>query len=414
MSRIDIETKDVETKSTQQRLNEDEINALLDQRNRDELIKLAVTGQGLVNSKIRQRAWPIILGIEMDASENEQENRSTRNGTGKCKDEDQVRLDVDRSFVYYPVQASTELREQLKEVICTVLHRNPLLSYYQGYHDVAQVVLLVMQDTGAAVKVLEYISLHYLRDFMLPSLDPTLAHLAFLEALTTVLDPVVGEILHNVQPYYGLSATITLFAHNVRSFPTICRLFDYVLAGSAASTLYTVSAFVAYERRRVKEAAADADSVHSTLCNLGENYNGSDDNLRDELLMPARRLELECPLSSIKVHWDRLSSYSVLKTPPLMGGIVGLASARILLSQQCAQVITERERSQSRALSRKHASATQIVGRNHLLIPRTLLGLSVCCGVLGVVATAYRHDICSVWGQVIGYLVSSTRRDYGF
>jgi hypothetical protein len=64
----------------------------------DALISLAISDDGFLHDDLRKTAWPILLG-----SSNETE---TDSGEWKIlpvhKDEEQVALDVNRSFVYYP------------------------------------------------------------------------------------------------------------------------------------------------------------------------------------------------------------------------------------------------------------------------------------------------------------------------
>lgn len=54
------------------------------------------------------------------------------------------------------------LQEQLIDIILEVLKRNPQLHYYQGYHDVAVSLLLVVGEK-MAVAMLETLSNYHLR-----------------------------------------------------------------------------------------------------------------------------------------------------------------------------------------------------------------------------------------------------------
>lgn len=54
------------------------------------------------------------------------------------------------------------LQEQLVDIILEVLKRNPQLHYYQGYHDVAVSLLLVVGEK-MAVAMLETLSNYHLR-----------------------------------------------------------------------------------------------------------------------------------------------------------------------------------------------------------------------------------------------------------
>lgn len=56
------------------------------------------------------------------------------------------------------------LQEQLTDIILEVLKCNPQLHYYQGYHDVAVTLLLVVGER-MALAMLDTLSNHHLRFF---------------------------------------------------------------------------------------------------------------------------------------------------------------------------------------------------------------------------------------------------------
>ena len=138
------------------------------------------------------------------------------------RDEHQVQLDVNRSFIYYPRgtprpatiaphpccpppppwpplrhrpdppdQSPKQLdrrKAELSDLITEVLRRHPALCYFQGYHDICQVLLLVLGKDAAAPAVAR-LSLLRIRDFMLPSLAPALAQLRLLPAILAPSTP---------------------------------------------------------------------------------------------------------------------------------------------------------------------------------------------------------------------------------
>lgn len=209
---------------------------------------------------------PILLGVH---SGNKQvaANRNWHD-LSRHRDEDQVRLDVNRSFVYYPESKKLptysnhdnyeltsfdsdrctdesekqmdERKQELSAVITAVLRQHPMLCYFQGYHDIVQVLLLVLgaDATGPAVARL---SLLRIRDFMLPTLSGAESHLHLLPAILYAADPDLYRHLSNAYqpaPFFALAATLTLYAHDIEGYGDIVRLFDYLLASGAVMPVY--------------------------------------------------------------------------------------------------------------------------------------------------------------------------------
>lgn len=74
-------------------------------------------------------------------------------------------LDSDRAFVHFP-QTTDDIIDvyklELLDLMVAVMRRNPSLSYYQGYHDVAQIMYLIF-GRDDAIPILEYVTLYFLR-----------------------------------------------------------------------------------------------------------------------------------------------------------------------------------------------------------------------------------------------------------
>ncbi|ANB13102.1 Gyp8p [Sugiyamaella lignohabitans] len=358
----------------------------------------------------------------------------------ECKDKDQVKLDVDRSFVFYPQDPPKELAVKLLNVICTVLADNPDLCYYQGYHDIAQVILLVHETDlyshtppdPQVYKILEAISLQMLRDFMTPGLSPALLHLDFIPLIVTLEDAYLGELIRNNPPYYALSAVLTLFSHHVHSLEEISVVFDYIIASqNMAMPIYMYIALIISQKAVLKKAASDPDNIHSILSTIADDFDG---DLFDQVLKPASKLAEKYPLSNFKEQHGKLSEYSVLKATLRDDNSSETVFAREhsksvlhLQAEECKeQMKLEKQRQEveaeerrraaeknkivkkSKASTRANKSASTSalllgrmmvipVGHRKLIIPRSLLGLSICIGVIGVIASGYKYDTQFSW-----------------
>jgi len=99
-------------------------------------------------------------------------------------------------------------------------------------------VLLLVLGRPLAAPALRRLSLLRIRDFMLPTLGAALAHLRLLPPLLRAADPTLERHLAGTQPFFALAATLTLYAHDVREYADIARLYDFVLAQPAVMPVY--------------------------------------------------------------------------------------------------------------------------------------------------------------------------------
>lgn len=285
-------------------------------RDLEALCELACSEKGLVDDEVRRTAWPILLGVH---SGNKQvaANRNWHD-LSRHRDEDQVRLDVNRSFVYYPENESEkqmdERKQELSAVITAVLRQHPMLCYFQGYHDIVQVLLLVLgaDATGPAVARL---SLLRIRDFMLPTLSGAESHLHLLPAILYAADPDLYRHLSNAYqpaPFFALAATLTLYAHDIEGYGDIVRLFDYLLASGAVMPVYLFATIVMTRKKELLEIDHDEpEMLHSILSKLPKPLE------LENLIHGTRTLFGRYPPERLpNGAWRRVSSNSVLKTTP--------------------------------------------------------------------------------------------------
>ena len=200
-------------------------------------------------------------------------------------------------------------REELSDVILEVLRKHPNLCYFQGFHDIVQVFLLVL-GKDQAVGASACLSLLRIRDFMLPSLSPSLLHLQLLPAILYAVDAKLCQHLSGTQPYFALAATLTLYAHEIEDYGDIARLFDFLLAQEAVVSMYLFAVIVLSRREELFEISADEpEMLHFTLSKLPKPLD------LEWLLQETVRMFRDHPPEQLPFHsWKKLSAYSVLKT----------------------------------------------------------------------------------------------------
>jgi hypothetical protein len=89
-----------------------------------------------------------------------------------------------------------------------------------------------------AVPCVVKLCLTRIRDFMLPTLSPALSHLKLLPDIVQAEDAKLWKHLSDTQPYFALSATLTLYAHDIQAYGDIARLFDVLLAREPVFSIY--------------------------------------------------------------------------------------------------------------------------------------------------------------------------------
>ncbi|KAH9870874.1 hypothetical protein J1614_006446 [Plenodomus biglobosus] len=371
------------------------IRAACEKEHVSALVDLATSTSGLVSDSLRRTAWPLLLGCARnDATQVPWEQLPAH------KDEHQVGLDVNRAFVYYPKHESDKQldgrKQQLSNVILQVLRRHPALCYFQGYHDIVQVFLLVLGPHAAPAAVAR-LSLLRIRDFMLSSIKPAISQLELLRPILRAADPVLYNHLPTSQPSFALAGTITMFAHNIQDYKDITRLFDFFLARHAVMPIYLFAAVVLSQREELLEIEKeDEDILFVTLGRIPQPF--------DVEFHIARTVELyeRLPPASLNSwEWWRISSSSVLKASATN------LSMRQLTLEDGEALFAQQEQDLQRQLAFDKASKQLLYARMRLWSYRRYgaVGLAILIGAyavwLGKNGGGARHPILGFLGGLL-------------
>lgn len=141
---------------------------------------------------------------------------------------------------------------------------------------------------------------------MLPSLAPTTAQLRLLPDILGKADPKLFRHLAGVEPFYALSGTLTMYAHNVEAYHDISRLFDVFLAREPVFSIYMFAQMVISRRDEILDID-DSDILHVILSKVpvGTDF--------DTLIEDAVNLFERHPPESLRT-WSSISKASALKT----------------------------------------------------------------------------------------------------
>uniref|UniRef100_A0A8C7WXY5 Zgc:63863 n=1 Tax=Oryzias sinensis TaxID=183150 RepID=A0A8C7WXY5_9TELE len=163
------------------------------------------------------------------------------------------------------------LQEQLIDIILEVLKRNSQLHYYQGYHDVAVTLLLVVGER-MAMAMLEKLSNHHLRDFMDTTMDSTKHILNYLMPILEQVDAELHDFMTRAEvgTIFALSWLITWFGHVLSEFKHTLRLYDFFLASHPLMPIYLAATIVLHREQEVKQTECDMAMVHHLLSHIPE------------------------------------------------------------------------------------------------------------------------------------------------
>lgn len=227
-------------------------------------------------------------------------------------------------------------KEALSRLIRQTLRKHPMLCYFQGYHDIVQVMLLVLGESRAAAPIAR-LSLLRIRDYMLPSMAPAVRHLQLLPALLDVADRQLCQHLAQTKPYFALAATLTLYAHDVQDYRDIARLYDFLLAHEPIIAIYLFAAVIISRKEELLEIAPEEpEMLHFTLTKLPQPLD------LEGLIEKSLELFKHYPPNKLPYGaWRRLSGYSVLKTSRDLGLGQSLEMGERLFELQAKQMKRE-------------------------------------------------------------------------
>lgn len=162
-------------------------------------------------------------------------------------------------------------REDLQDIIMRVLRRHPDLFYYQGFHDIAQVVLMVYGGsvTPQSVAVLDRITVCRTRDFMLPTFDGATDHLDLLLPIVAAANKNLARGLSAEYSFFAIAPVITLFSHHVTELDQIAVLFDFLLTQGPDLSIYLYAQLLLdNEKILMAEFDSHEPEINSILTNL--------------------------------------------------------------------------------------------------------------------------------------------------
>ncbi|KAI5958506.1 GYP8 [Candida pseudojiufengensis] len=260
------------------------------------------------------------------------------------------------------------LKKILLNLIIKVLRKYPSLDYYQGYHDIASIVLLICYsnenkissshhqesttsittssienniDQELAFRILEKLTIYHLRDFMISDINLSVNHLKLIPTILELCDDQIFELIkqtsqsYNINQkekfydykfYQGLSSILTLYSHDLSNLNHILIIWDFILSNNSvliSSYIYASSLiilkpkiweFLQLEKDQMEFSGIDHDLVHTVLSpsNL---FDGLSDQDLSKILSKSIDLLTDFPANNTlnyKKWFETYNDHSVL------------------------------------------------------------------------------------------------------
>jgi hypothetical protein len=143
---------------------------------------------------------------------------------------------------------------------------------------------------------------------MLPTFAQALAQLHLIPAILYTVSPKLWNHLSGTQPFFALSGTLTMYAHDIQEYGEIARLFDVLLAREAVFSVYMFAQIVLQRSDELFETPADEpEMLHSILSKLPKPLD------IETLIANTVKLFEKHPPESLGM-WRSISRNSVMKT----------------------------------------------------------------------------------------------------
>ncbi|CAI2371134.1 unnamed protein product [Moneuplotes crassus] len=252
-----------------------------------ELREHCISEFGLVDSSIRKKAWPILLNIhdKVKVKDLDDDNTTTPkfiifdkdkswNKHQNLEDEktaNQIDKDVNRSFKHFTSVGIKNKISQLSRMMNSIFQINQDWFYYQGFHDICSVPLMVF-DENMAFHVSISISNYFIKDFFKFSFDKGInpALMLMMKIIQVTHKEVYEKISFLEIPPFAVSWIITWFSHNLNSSEDICRIFDYCTASHPTASIYLAAATMIHNKDKLEDLEeGDIASLHLIFQKLG-------------------------------------------------------------------------------------------------------------------------------------------------
>lgn len=221
---------------------------------------------GLVTDSLRRQVWPRLLGLCPD-------NAAPPNSAAHCRFDSLIQMDIVRSLYNFDVLKGQNAENrasqaaQLTRLMARILQEDSELHYFQGFHDICTVFLLVAGEDLAYLLLQRFVYTHCHASMrktfaeMVEMLSLALRILRNADSdLSRKIEQLQEEVSVKQTPMFALSWVLTFFAHVIPCFMQAARVFDFCLTDPLA-VLYLTASVILLEKQAV-ERMKDLPDLH--------------------------------------------------------------------------------------------------------------------------------------------------------
>lgn len=367
---------------------------------------------------LRLRCWAALVGVDFESLP--PLDVASAAETSSHGDRSTVAKDVNRSLWAAGERRgwSEKVRNKRRRALARVVNASFDSSqhYYQGFHDVAAVVLDVAGFDPAgerrALAVCRALAHSRLSDACKTSFGDVMTALKLLPALVHTIDGELGRLLFRpddldyallLEPLWALSWPITLFAHNVDDRSALLVLWDRMLAAPPCFPLYLGAALISHHRDRLFAIATGDDAapyLHGALSKLPGLNSGP---AWDAITTSARRLLSTTPPARAVARAPRgLRPYlAPVRDTVQMPFLFGRApDGPALLSAAPMSVAAPQRRRNRRRRRRDDQPVVVLATRWRVVVARRFSVAVALAAILGGCVRGFLEDP-TTWGRAL-------------
>lgn len=217
-------------------------------------------------------------------------------------------------------------QDQLRRLVARLMVKNPDFHYFQGYHEICLIFLMVLGEE-MAFHTMNSVSRTHLRKFLTGRDERLFKEEAerqfdLIYLIIGEEEPKLREFLEAAEfyPSYLIAWILTWFAHNVKGYKNIVRLLDLFLVSDPLMPLYLSAAILLHKKDDILTLECSFEEVYYFINKIWER---EEEISLEDLICNARSLMSKySPEKLTELHASRVKQLSQRKQRSALSNIL--------------------------------------------------------------------------------------------